>query len=270
MKNIILPEFYFQSNLNQKISYLIDKFPEYFSMEIKIDSEEGSFPFTFWNGQGNNNIYPINLPSFANYQLVSDSLNKVNRIGLDLTNQYLTKKDILNNSELNTILKILENGSNYLILNNLEFKDILKEKYPLYYHVYQASAYKNSEIDEDIYRIKIPYFLLENYLYLNKNKIEVVFPIKCLMNCDYFKQEQLSQFMFSEKSFCLNCTNNVKTNFYFEIEKLSKKGFQYFSFNAQGISKNNAELFQKIFCDTFIKKEYYFQVLYFLEKDNEY
>lgn len=265
MKYIILPEFYFQDKLNQKISYLIEQHPEYFLFPIKIESEEGSYPFTFWNGTGNNNLYPLNLPAFANYQLVCDTLKKNNKIGLDLTNQYLSEKDIKNNTELNTILKILENGSNYLILNNYTLGEILKEKYPLYYQVYDT-IFDNNSFRNLCHRIKIPYTLLENYTSLKKNKIEVVFPIKC-QKCSNFKKEQLSQFLFSEKSLCINCNRKIKTNFSNEIQELNKKGYQFFSFNTQGIFKNDYKIFTKLFCDTFIKENFYFQVLYFLENE---
>ena len=55
--NIVLPNFYYFNSINENFKILTEEKQKYFYEDlIKIDAEEGNFPFSFWHGDYNINI----------------------------------------------------------------------------------------------------------------------------------------------------------------------------------------------------------------------
>ena len=265
MINIILPNFYNLKILNYNLLDLYIKHKEYFIIDdLNFESAEGSFPFTFWDGSGINNLKISNIPSFASYDIINNFLNVPYKIGLDISNLKITEENVLYDTQLNLILSILENGSNYIILSNLNFLKLIRDKFPHYYFV--GSLYNTDIYNKELLRQKILFKNLEENQ-LQKNKIEVVLPLKC-GNCFNFleckNKEMLQQYTYSENSICNNCEKNFNIDFNSQIEILSKKGYRTFSFDITGIPKNNIKYMAYFYCINFIKKEYYFQAYQFL------
>lgn len=269
MIKIILPNFYFYNNLNLNFLNLNLNYPNYFLLEnINIESCEGTFPFNFWDGSGLNNLKSNKMNNFITYNNICQNfLNYSFKIGFDISNIYLSENDILYNTQLNTILELLHNGSNYLITNNSNYIDILNKKYPYYY--YTGSLFYQNDNDKIIRKKVLLQDLIKDNINLNKSKTEIVLPLKC-GKCDQFieckKKEMLQQFSFSRNSLCNNCVKELSSLDYSNIIKeYNQKGYNYFSFDITGIPKNNINFMIDFYCKTFIKPEYYFQAYYFLE-----
>ena len=115
--------------------------------------------------------------------------------------------------------------------------------------------------DKNLFRVKVSYNELNSITNIPKSKIDVVLSNKCnSVKCKKYEEcknkEQLSQYLFSENSYCDNCNEcEIKYNFSNEIQYLKDNHYSFVSFNMLGFPLTEKN-YIKLLCETFIKEEY--------------
>lgn len=280
---ITLPEFYFNFN----IINLFSKLPKhYFKTDLSFSASSGNFPYCYWNGGFNNNTSKLAL-----YHSIHQCIDNIRTpIRFNCSNIYLTKDD-LDDTMANLILKIGETGSNEIAISNLEFYEILKEKYPNYKFVFSREADliypMTSEIinlinEQNIFKfIEIPEVKVKDFEFLKaikqKNKIELPINTLCNFDCYSFKNckyhEHKSQYDYSQTNNYINCSmrqgydeqEKILITLEEIIEKYLPLGINHFSLAPIMNSQKDSLLIFLI--NYFVKEEYHNEIYNIILKD---
>lgn len=255
---ITLPNFFFYRDINISLIELSKNKPEYFRDNICFLKQEGAFPFMYWAGEKN---YNLSTAIYSDYELF---LNKsIIPLQIDCSNPLLDLND-LNDSTINTMLTVLQNGSNKLIVSNINILEELQKKYPYYNYIgsefFIASDPELQYLDK-LEKIKITYNNLNNYISIPKNKIEVIFnsPCKDCPTVACLLKEWEHIYDFKKESYFLNCAsiNETIANYQWKlIEELNQQGYINFCFNTRGMYLKDINYIKTIYINLFVKEEY--------------
>ena len=255
---ITLPNFFFYRNVNLNLINLSKKKPEYFHDNLCILKQEGAFPFTYWAGEKN---YNLSTAIYSDYELFLNE--SITPLQLDCSNPLLDLND-LNDSTINTMLNVLQNGSNKLIVSTIDVLENLKQKYPYYTYIgsefFIASDPELQHLDQ-LEKIKIAYNNLNNFPHIPKNKIEVIIntPCKDCPTIECLLKEWEHIYSYKKESYFLNCARICETlnNYNWSlIEELNKQGYTNFCFNARGLYLKDIKYIKNIYIKLFVKPEY--------------
>lgn len=269
-----LPYAYRNIKFNNNFQYILKRHPEYLKEEIICLFNHGSFPYTIWNGDVNNNNGELLLHD--------DLIKNINIFGnsfcLNCSNILLEENDFYNRY-MNQILNFFDYSSNYIELSNLNLFKFLKEKYPNYRYVFSEKANELKKFNSDIINAIIEtnnfnYIILPSNMeeeelkkIKNKNKTFILIGNKCKKCANYREcliKENESQLDFSKYSIYNNC-NKVKE--YITAKELEKEisyykslGFNHFKIDSPP-NDFNVNTFNLLIIETFIKPEYQFEAI---------
>lgn len=260
MIHLSLPYFYENAEFYEHTNDILRENRNNFqalNSNFNIEFMYGSFPFSFWNGNINSNYGEV-LPTYKHY------INFLNKnllipIVLDLSNIYLETTDFFDR-HLNCILDLFKDNGTYLEISNINFVDIIKEKYPNYKFILSKNAGlikdQNIEINnfELIQILPIDDNLLQSLV--QKNKYQIIIGLKN----DYLsliQQENLNQISFSEKTNFDFIKNPKAIEMALEIKKYYEMGFSHFTIDSyllQDLNNYNQNLYELLFTLDYLKE----------------
>lgn len=253
----------------------------FYLSDINISFLYGSFSYSYWNGDINNNHGQLH-----NYTIINDFNSKENiPFRIDCSNILLTQNDLYDNHQ-RIIFEILNNSGNYIDLCDFELMNYIKEKYQYYNFIFSQNADLINPLTEDIlniiseqnlfFFITLPKRFNYNIELLtqlkDKRKYEIIIGDKCF-NCsadqknECIQKEQFYQYNFSYNSIyskCEQCTYNF--NYSYDLEQillLKKLGFINFKIESYPSFLSNN--FNNYLIKLFIKPEY--QERFLIEKE---
>lgn len=259
MINITVPDFYNYFDINIRLCELMKNHPEVFNMSCRTISMDGSFPWHFWNGG------PLNTQGFANFRTLQDfGENPICSLIFDCSNIFIKETDLYD-SQINTLLKLRNNGSNGILVSNPMVIDYISEKYPEYYFI--ASPYyhlydSNFNYIDKLRRVRMyPDQIIDT---IPNNKKEIVVATSCTI-CPNLKdcntQEWIGQIEYRSKSVFRECNHSTLTALSpTDIEDLTKKGITNFCFDIKHFSQKEPTFILEQYLNLFIKPEYRYQV----------
>lgn len=261
---LTLPYFYENYKFNKYFFGLTVDHQERFKAKIKIESVQGSFPWSLWAGDINSNL--------GNQILYKDLINAISSINsltpviLDCSNFLLTPEDYFDIYQ-NLILKISDNTSVYLEITDLNLYNYIKEHYNFYNFVLSDKINYILPMDNKIINsflnkndfIKI--ILPSNYNNIKElsNKQKLMITIGECNNCEKYQdcliQEQKNQINSSTNSIFNTCENFSFINYLDAIGQYKIQGINHFKISP---IKGNNNLLQFNFnlLKNFIKEEY--------------
>ena len=270
-----LPYFYENQNFNIKFKEFLRDNPkaQNFSQQCVLESCYGNFPFSFWNGDKNNNF-----KNFKNVLTKEDintfiTQNLYSIIKFDFSNIYLTDKDLFD-PHLNMILDTNKGLGNFIKISDIKIKDYIEQKYLGYDFILSENFFINNKLtleeiksytqkDSIFYCIDLPSLFNKIPKELkkinNKNKITLTIGDRCSL-CDFphWEQckikEQLYQINYSIKTIDEN--ENILINYQTlqnEINILTQLGFSYFKIKP---FTDNLIIFNDTLIQTFIAPMY--------------
>lgn len=245
---------------------------EIFNIPMTFDSAHGSLPFSYWNGDVNNN-WGTNLPIYNDIQNFFKSLNLPARI--NCSNILLCLED-LEDIHQNIILDAANNCGNLIEFSDLGIYNYIKEKYKNYFFVVSDKIDLIHPLDEkiintfleqdDFYLFNLPsrFYNDEDFLKSlnNKFKVEINIGLRCKCNnIDQEKecilQEQHNQIEFSGCSVFQNCpyiSSYYGLSLIEDIKKFSALGFSHFKIETPPVDK--IPYFNNFLIENIIKEEY--------------
>ena len=245
-----------------------------FKVPFEIEMVYGSLPFSYWNGDLNNNYNSINSKFLLYNDIDLFFQNSFIPVCIDCSNLLLEETD-LNDIHQNVILSLGNNSGNYVEVSNLAILNYVKEKYNNYGFVLSKNAdlaypfnseIINNFIKEDLfYLINLPDRMKQDTEELkkisNKNKIAITIGNRCC-SCDKEKisqcllQEQENQFRYSGHTVynCKYINDYSAINLLDEIDYYRNLGFSHFKLDAPPYNK--IELFQIYLLQNLISPEY--------------
>ena len=170
--NFILSDSFYKSSVNNFFREMSIKDKDYFlDQNINFIGSTISFPFCYWNGSFNFNINNAPVLLYDNFLNISKSTGLP--LYLDFSNLLLDEKDFYDRMG-EVILSIFQNGSNNIILSNLDFYKYIKSKYPYYKYILSEKffiTHQEDYLDElnsiinnkDFIGIQIDIFFLKMY-----------------------------------------------------------------------------------------------------------
>lgn len=274
MIHITLPLVYYNFNFYNELKDYLYLFSSHFKIEhLNIDSFYGTFPFAIWNGGVNLNIRNEIFMTQNNLQNFITSLYAP--IRLDFSNIFITNEDLTNGYQ-NLLLKLCNEGNNFIELSDFGVLNYIKENFPDYNFILSKNAHFINPFTTDIintineqnvfYLIELPDIFKRDIDFLKniklKNNIEITISNKCnlqcynLLKCPMAEQEYITNF--SEKTIYSNCDkinnynniNEIKN----EIQFFNNLGFSHFKIDTPPIIQNNK--FLKYLIHNLIKEEY--------------
>lgn len=270
-----LPNFYFNFKHNEFFCELLQNYPKYFKNEnITLYKATGNFPYSYVNGGYNVNYGPMAL--YNDFVMAPQSMHC--GLSLNCSNIHIQPEDY-ENTMMNLILQLNNNGSHYIEVSDINFAKYLKEKYPYYklilskninlIKILSADEY-NMIIDENIFDIiQIPEYRVYDIDFLSqlhqKSKIELTVNSICQLTCQNYIQcalyNQQAQYNFSSENRQFLCKyrtpyhNNGNRISLEDIEKTYKPmGFIRYTFD--DIVNNDIDDLLIFLVDYFIKDEY--------------
>ena len=288
MINYYCGGFYDAEDIYEKFFQLKEKSPYIFYNNVKLSKIFGSFPNMVWNGGGYN---------FGEMPLIEEieqtSINYYYKdipLLLTCTNPALEKTDIYDRY-CNTILSILDNGKNEIMVSSPYLEEYIRKNYPNYKINKSIIAsefdYDLNEALNDYNTVVLPRRYAKDFNYLsnsialeNRHRVEILCNDPCPINCPYLYShyKEFGKVQMYQKS--INCSEaNCKMPFrkqypwerdksqiitYNEIvEKYLPLG--YTEFKISGRNNINHVIYNLV--NYFIKPEYQAQVfLYLLEE----
>ena len=272
-----LPYMYENLDFNNKLK-AAQVYHEAFFTKTSIEMCYGSLPFSYWNGDLNNNYSKQPLLEYRQIMEIFES-SKI-PFCIDCSNINLVAEDLYDVHQ-NVILDAGHNQGNYIEISDLGVYTFLKDEYSGYDFILSSNADFTHPLTAEIinafieqkffYLINLPNRLKNNIEELNKiidkNKIIIHIGERCkcghLDKINYCKaQEQLNQINFSNRTM-YNCqymnTYNDNTELYNEIIHFQKLGFSHFRVEAPSLIRNRE--YQLYLIDNLIKPEYKVQVV---------
>lgn len=185
-----IPDFYYLFDLNTMLLQLMQKEPEKFYEDVKIDSIYGSFPGCIWNSGraacGWANIENIvNTVAAFNQQNIS--------VRYTFTNSEIKGRHLLDyycNTILQNTGKLVEGVQNGVNINQPILADYISKNYPDFYLLWSTTKGINSieetnELSKD--RITVLYYGMNNTTALNElthpENIEILVSEACIERC---------------------------------------------------------------------------------------
>lgn len=282
--NFSLPFFIQNLNFNNFLKQYLKKYPERVRfLNSSIDSVYGNFAWTYWNGGINNNTGKISL--YNDIFMINNQSHIP--IQLNCSNIFLENND-LHDVHMNVIFKLLENNGNLIELSNIQFYELLSQKYPGYDYILSSNAdliypFNKDILDTIVSQNVFKQIILPERLSLdnnfnsnlkNKNKYKIIILSKfthnnLLKEQEYILQEQKNQSLFSEKSIYSTC-DFLKTNIDIkkEIELIQyyiSLGFSNFIIDEQPLY--NLTLLNNNIIQLLIKEEYQLNFIQEMEKE---
>lgn len=126
MVNLFLPDFYFNSRMNQAFIELKEKSPEKFYDGCNIKAVYGVFPTCIWNGE----VYSI---AGADNDNIKKTTEWYNDRGVSLINEFTNCSILpfhLYDNTSNIYCRIMENNMNYCNVVSDILKDYISSSYP--------------------------------------------------------------------------------------------------------------------------------------------
>lgn len=287
MLYFILPDFIQNLEINNFFTDLNRSYPRFFKDEnIFFTFSSGSFPYNCWNGGLNNNygegLYYNDFLTINNESFLPLCLNFSNLLLEDFD---------FNDVMSNTLLKLCDNGSNFIEISNLKLLKYIKEKYPEYKFIFSKNAHFlhnftpeiiNKIIEQDIFHyISLPTIFNNDLEFLksikNKSKIILTLNYPCNINCKNYNKciiaENKSQLNYSNQSIrsCNKKTDYSKIQIpsideikrkyltlginHFEISNFYDDSYDYIQFLIKYFIKEEYQL--QIFNDVFIGEKLY-------------
>lgn len=256
------------------------------NIPFDIEMAYGSFPFSYWNGDLNNNYNKDKFPLY--YDIDALFYETAIPVRLDCSNVLLEEKD-LNDIHENVILNLGNNCGNYIEISSLSILNYIKEKY----NNYDFILSKNADLIHPFTAEIINTFLEQNLFYLislpdrlkndldtlkninNKNKIEITIGNKCKCNdnnkiLSCIMNEQNNQIKYSGLTNynCeyINTYNNI--DLLQEISFFQKLGFSHFRIDSPPYTK--IKNFQLYLIQNLIQSNYFLPIYnYFLQLEEE-
>lgn len=245
---------------------------EIFNVPLVIESSYGSFPYSSWNGDVNNNWGKI-LPTYNDFYAFFNRVETPTRI--DCSNIYITKEDLYDIHQ-NVIIEAGDRCGNIIEFSDLGVFNYLKEQYKNYFFIVSKNIdlihpvdlnIVNAFTDQDeFYLFNLPNRFYNDIEFLkslnNKFKIEINIGYRC--QCNNFnkeqecnKQEMHNQIEFSGCSIYQDCvyTNSyMSLNMIEDIKKFIDLGFSHFKIETPPVAKIN--IFNNYLIKNLIKPEY--------------
>lgn len=277
-----LPYFYenleFNNILKQETILCRQRQNNFFKIPIEIINSYGSLPFSFWNGDLNNNY---NSNKLLLYNDINNIISKSYiPIRLDCSNIYLEDKDFQDTHQ-NIILSLMDNSNNYIELSNINLYNYINQQFNSYNFIFSKKAdlihpltidIINTILEQNLfYLINLPDRFKNDINFLksitNKNKIEITIGNRCsYKKCNQLnycaKQEQLNQIMYSGlTNYNCNLTNCYNNNdeLIQEINFFYNLGFNHFKIEAPTLDKNLS--FKIYLINNLINSKYQLQLI---------
>lgn len=261
---LTLPYFYENYKFNKYFYNLTIEYQERFKTKIKIESVQGSFPWSLWSGDTNSNL--------ENQILYKNLINTISEISfltpiiLDCSNFLLDKEDYFDIYQ-NLILKISNDTSIYLEIADLDLYNYIKGHYPFYNYILSNKINYILPMDNKIINsflnktdfIKI--ILPNNYSNIKElsNKQKLMITIGECDSCSNYQncliQEQKNQINSSRSSTFNTCEKFSFINYLDKIEQYKMQGINHFKISPIK-GKNNLLEFNFNLLKNFIKEEY--------------
>ncbi len=271
-----LPNFYYHlpiSNYFFNLSQL-ENTKKYFKIPVVFSTTSGNFPYAYWKSGWNiNSGDGVLYNDLIKFENISDI-----PIRFNCTNYYLQKSDF-HDAFMNQVLKINENGSNIIELNNIDLAQYIRNKYPLY-HFYFYANNLNISIEDinnltslgifDIVTLPQHFSLSELKQLKHPEKIELFVNNLCSLNCPKYETCHMEMdakiYNFCKDNHYLLCPKRQNyENSFINItlqdinNKFRKMGFTHYKF-AEVVNSSSDNLFYFL-VDYFIKDEYKYQVI---------
>lgn len=245
---------------------------EIFNVPLVIESSYGSFPYSSWNGDVNNNWGKI-LPTYNDFYAYFNKVETPARI--DCSNIYITKEDLYDIHQ-NVILEAGDRCGNIIEFSDLGVFNYLKEQYKNYFFIVSKNIDLIHPVDlniinaftdqDEFYLFNLPNRFYNDIEFLkslnNKFKIEINIGYRC--QCNNFnkeqecnRQEMHNQIEFSGCSIYQDCvyTNSyMSLNMMENIKKFIDLGFSHFKIETPPVAKIN--IFNNYLIKNLIKPEY--------------
>lgn len=254
MINITLPNYFYFSSLNKHLIKLYTTNKEMFLYNINFLAQEGSLPFHYWGGATFNNI------GFVDYEGMNDCAKKTQNnleVIFDVSNPLLIDSD-LNNSALEILLMLNQNGSNKILVANPSVLKKIKNKFPYYKFIGSEYFLQFDNNIEDLERIRLNPLNYKEYLSkIPLNKIELPIYSTC-NNCSQVNECYVkawnSILSYSQKAEFINCPQLKE--FIFKPDAIKNIPIKNFYFDIKNIKITNVNAMAYIYIETLIKPEY--------------
>lgn len=279
MINFYCPDFYLGKNFYMDMVYYMKHYPEYFNEKSNIKYIFGAFPNMIWNGGGvfmGKFISPVEMEEIKSFY---EELN----IPLQLTmTNTLISTEHLEDKYCNTVLEIMSNGKNEILVSSPVLEDYIRKYYPEY-KINRSVINISQNIDnynnflEKYNKIVIPHKFSKEIEKLkiinleNRNRVEIICNDPCSASCpkhnehyDIQNNITLGYKSMSEIKEALFCKNNSvnksllnydfsnKINYQDIINDYLPLGFTEFKLTGRG----NLIPILTSFTDYFVKEEY--------------
>ena len=278
MINFILPGFFLKFNLNKKLLQYYKDYPEYFYDNINFYAIYDSFPWNIFSG-GREPQESLHATIEDIYKiLITFNHLEIRQV---CTNSLIKEKN-LQNRFANICLKICEDTTNAIIINNDLLLNYIKQTYPKYHFISSTTkcildhTLLLNEINNPNYNmVCLDYNLNHNFSFLNKltqeqkNKCEFLVNPICPPNCQERKQhyQQISNSFLTFYPYSKLHTCNIKNNYltlkFWEqstiispheiFEIYEPNGFHYFKLEGRTIPNDTL---LNIYCTYFIKPKH--------------
>ena len=233
--NFIIPGLYEHKELNSNLLTLLEKKPEYFRENIKINAVYGNFKYSTWDGGR----------IFMDYQQVSkeeiESLQKMYNekykipMRFVFTNNQLKEEDCYDRFN-NLVLHICHNPMNEIVVNSEILYEYIKTNFPEYKFVSSTTKCiinpeesKNEIKDKKYFLTCIDYNLNKNWKFLNsipkeeRAKVEILINAICPAGCqsrkEHYRLNSLFNLSYGKKYDLPTC--GIKSN---TLDPLLEKG----------------------------------------------
>lgn len=220
-----IPDFYYLFDLNTMLLQLMQKEPEKFYDDIKIDSIYGSFPGCIWNSgraacgwASIENI--VNTVAAFNQQKIS--------VRYTFTNSEIKGRHLLDyycNTILQNTGRLVEGVQNGVNINQPILADYIAKNYPEFYLLWSTTKGVNSieetnKLSED--RITVLYYSMNNTTALNElthpENIEILVSEACIERCPkrFEHYSSIGKLQLLEPSEAFKCPYGCEQYFYYD------------------------------------------------------
>jgi hypothetical protein len=266
MYHFTLLHFYENLNLNEELFKLHRLNPEYFNYNnMCFAYQDGTFPYFYWSSGNTNNFQGSLLVSrteLSKYVTAQVSVPIV----INCANEFLLPTDYYD-CKNNAIIKLVQNGSNALLVSTPEMIAYASQYFPQSYLIGSECLQYHNPSDKDLEKLHFircynPNDLTNDfYSSIPKNKIEICIYSEC-SHCDNrnecLKTDSVNRLMFAEPSVIYGCTKRQRPtdNFHELITKYVKDGYTHFYFDGHSLPADNTDAIIDLYLKVFVKEEY--------------
>jgi hypothetical protein len=261
MRGFVLPGFNENLALNGGLINLMEKHPEYFYDDIKIDAVFGTFHFCAWNG---GRIFERYERSFKEDIVRVKNFYESKKIPIRLTfTNTLITPELLSDPYCNMIMYELQNDLNEVLVASNVLEEYIRTNYPKYKVCSSTTKCITSpqkakeELNNNYFQVCLDYNLNKNFKFLDslsqeeKNRTELlcnaICPSGCKTRAEHYRLNSISILNVSSP-YTLDCQikkgpmdpttcaypNNISPEEITEI--YMPKGFSHFKLEGRTIS----------------------------------